>query len=374
MSVLQEAQRKILIIGMLPDEVDRRVSTVFAAETVALIGEYKLLETKYKSLVDAKAPEIFTAPDAAQAETKEVAKQLRMSTRTVCRHFLQNPHLVAKLRVLKSTKPGHAAAFEALLQEVKLLVYERLKTSVEEEQARLDQLSVIVAKEQKTSNEVRLLKEELEKAKKERSTEVSKRNEAIRKLKDELREIKQQAEDTTKRLESRSKQKEDQELQQAKDKEVSLRHEIETYTQNLADMIKKNREEEALLRKKKFKVESEVENWIHKYDQDMEEKQAELEDITTIYNEEKAQLDELQTRYNDLQKEYDRIMEERRVQQENRIAEEKRLKVMHLCATKIQAVFRGWKLRRDLAKKKAGGGGGGGKGSKKGTAKDKKKK
>jgi hypothetical protein len=37
------------------------------------------------------------------------------------------------------------------------------------------------------------------------------------------------------------------------------------------------------LRKKKFKIESEVENWIHKYDQDMEEKQAELEDITVNF-------------------------------------------------------------------------------------------
>ncbi|KAJ3066695.1 hypothetical protein HDU98_010015 [Podochytrium sp. JEL0797] len=38
MSVLQEAQRKVLVMGLLPDEVDRRVSNVFAAETVALIG------------------------------------------------------------------------------------------------------------------------------------------------------------------------------------------------------------------------------------------------------------------------------------------------------------------------------------------------
>ncbi|ORY39943.1 hypothetical protein BCR33DRAFT_853067 [Rhizoclosmatium globosum] len=310
MSVLQEAQRKVMVIGMLPDEVDRRVSTVFAAETVAYIGEYKLLEAKYRNLVEGRAPD---------AEVKETAKQLRISTRTVCRHFLQNPPLIAKLRYLKSTKPNNILQFEGLLQEVKVLVYERLKTSVEEEKAKQDQLSVIIAKEQKTSNEVRLLKEELEKAKKERSAEVSKRNETIRRLKEELRDIKQQAEDTTKRLESRSKQKEDQELQLAKDKEINMKAEIAKLTEELQDMIKKDREEEALLRKKKFKVESEVENWIHKYDQDMSEKQNELEDITTIYTEEKAQLDELQARYNELQKEYDRIMEERRINKRSKL-------------------------------------------------------
>jgi hypothetical protein len=54
-------------------------------------------------------------------------------------------------------------------------------------------------------------------------------------------------------------------------------------TATLAELCLKNREEEALARKKKFKIESEVENWISKYDQDMEEKQVEIDDITVNY-------------------------------------------------------------------------------------------
>ena len=41
---------------------------------------------------------------------------------------------------------------------------------------------------------------------------------------------------------------------------------------------------------KKFKIETEVENWINKYDQDMGEKQDEYEQIDEIYTEEKKQL------------------------------------------------------------------------------------
>lgn len=44
--------------------------------------------------------------------------------------------------------------------------------------------------------------------------------------------------------------------------------------------VLKHREEEARARKKKFKVESEVENWISKYDQELEEKQLEIDEIT----------------------------------------------------------------------------------------------
>jgi hypothetical protein len=59
-----------------------------------------------------------------------------------------------------------------------------------------------------------------------------------------------------------------------------LLNEIDTLKSQLEQNIILNREEEALGRKKKFKVESEVENWIHKYDQDLEEKQAEIDEIT----------------------------------------------------------------------------------------------
>jgi uncharacterized protein YdiU (UPF0061 family) len=65
--------------------------------------------------------------------------------------------------------------------------------------------------------------------------------------------------------------------------EYVMRQDISNIKFQLTETIKKDREEEALLRKKKFKIESEVENWIHKYDQDMEEKQAELEDVTVRF-------------------------------------------------------------------------------------------
>jgi IQ domain-containing protein D len=67
--------------------------------------------------------------------------------------------------------------------------------------------------------------------------------------------------------------------------------------------------------------------------------------------EEKAQLDELQARYNELQKEYDRIMEERRVAQELKKEQEKQMRRMVDAATLIQAVFRGWRVRKEIAKK-----------------------
>ena len=80
----------------------------------------------------------------------------------------------------------------------------------------------------------------------------------------------------------RSKQKEDSELQVFQDRENSLKSEISSLATTLSELELQNREKESLYRRRKFKIESEVENWISKYDQDMEEKQAEIDDITVF--------------------------------------------------------------------------------------------
>ena len=57
--------------------------------------------------------------------------------------------MITKLKYLKSNKLPSIVGFERTLGEMKTVVYERLKTSVEEEKAKQDQMSSIIAKEQK---------------------------------------------------------------------------------------------------------------------------------------------------------------------------------------------------------------------------------
>ncbi|KAI8815973.1 uncharacterized protein EV422DRAFT_337870 [Fimicolochytrium jonesii] len=382
LSVVVETQRKVQLVGLLPDAMDRRMGTVFVGEIVGGLTELRQLEAAYTAkLVAARAAIQNGAHGAKDPDLHTLPHAIRSVTRTLVRHFLQHPTASSKLRYLKSTKTAGVSQFESLLQEVRNLVYERLATTVEDEAEKRERLSGILGKEMRTSNEVKLLREELDKAKKERTAEVNKRNEVIRRLKEELRTIKKQAEDTTKRLESRSKQKEDADVQAFKDKQSHLQTETAALRQHLATLTQQHNEEEANLRKRKFKVESEVENWIHKYDQDMDEKQTELEDITAIYLEEKAQLDELSARHADMKKEYETIMEERKVEDEKRKEREALLRRNVMAATRIQALFKGWKVRRELAKQRSGSAkkGKGGKGkagakSAKGGAKSPKKK
>ena len=64
---------------------------------------------------------------------KEYTKQLKVATREITRLFSLSTSENTKLKYMKVPKSSTIGQFEGLIQEVKLLVYERLKTTVEEE-------------------------------------------------------------------------------------------------------------------------------------------------------------------------------------------------------------------------------------------------
>lgn len=53
----------------------------------------------------------------------------------------------------------------------------------------------------------------------------------------------------------------------------------------------------AYLLQKKFKIETEIENWIQKYDEELGYKQEEYEKVDTVYQQEKKLLVELEERF-----------------------------------------------------------------------------
>lgn len=80
--------------------------------------------------------------------------------------------------------------------------------------------------------------------------------------------------------------------------------------------------------------------------QDMGEKQAEMDEIQEMYEQEVAQLNELQERFNRLEVEYNVIMEERKQERERREAAESELQSMVKAAILIQSLWRAYKCRK----------------------------
>ncbi|ESO09893.1 hypothetical protein HELRODRAFT_167712 [Helobdella robusta] len=120
-------------------------------------------------------------------------------------------------------------------------------------------------------------------------------------------------------------------------------------------LLKTNWEKESVLRKKKFQIESEIENCIKTYDLEMRRLEIETNEIHSKYHDEKKLLAVLEQKFSTLKIEYDAIMEERRIAQELRDASEKELLKTIRAAYIIQSLWRAYKVRKNVKSKKKKG-------------------
>ncbi|XP_061906778.1 dynein regulatory complex protein 10 [Entelurus aequoreus] len=127
-------------------------------------------------------------------------------------------------------------------------------------------------------------------------------------------------------------------------KQASFQQEIDKLNIRLHTMTLKYREGEKVLQEINENVEMEIEYLIQKFDDEIEEHQAELELCQIDVEREEGECNRLEKPYADLEKEYNRIMEKRRLAEEKRVTELK-LKVTLYC----QSWWRGYCTRRELA-------------------------
>ncbi|XP_069848082.1 dynein regulatory complex protein 10 isoform X2 [Dipodomys merriami] len=249
-----------------------------------------------------------------------IIQQVQETTRNVLRCLLSNP---SSAKLLQERAPGRSAEAQCFLQslvEMRGFLFEKLLTSPMEVKERAQFLYDITRRNNRNQELINSLENELAERMKNRDMEVEKENFVIQELKNHLHQ-------------------------------------------------------------KKYKVETEIENWIQKYDSEMGEKQEEIEELDSIHKEEKQQLAELQQRHDVLVEEFSQIRAEREITSKKRMEAEREMVRMVKAATVIQAVWKGYLVRSMLmSKKKRGKGkggagkGGAGKGGGKGKGKGKGKK
>jgi len=250
--------------------------------------------------------------------------------------------------------------------ELKTQTLQKLSTSVEEEKSKEDWFLEISAREEKASQTLRQLQNEIKAEKAERERQVSARNETIQKLREELEEIKTGTVNEIKALEADTKAQEEADKTGFQSKEAALKEELAKLSAELAKRKDEDRESEEILRKRKVKYELEVENWISRYDQEVDEKEKEIAALRAIYDEEKKELTRLEDYFNQLmiEREAQLAIERKKAEEHARVHAQQA--TLHKAATMLQKMWRGRNARRDLERKKGGGKKGkGGKGKKK---------
>lgn len=285
-----------------------------------------------------------------------VAQQLSSSCKNILRAFLTNPNALSMIKN-QARRAEPCSMFLKDMSDLRDILLNKLLTTPEEEKERMQYIQEVSKRERQNATVIEDLEQKLKAAMDDKDEEIKKKNSIIRKLQADLRQIEKFSDENNKRVTNEAEKQEQADLKNSEGKKQRLMTELNQLKTQLQNAVMEHRENEQELRRKKFRVESQVENWIQKYDTDMNERQSEYEEIDLVYTEEKKQLHELEERFKTLEAEYQQIMEERRVAREKREAAEREMALMVKAATTIQAFWRSFKVRKALkARKKKGGG------------------
>lgn len=258
----------------------------------------------------------------------------------------------------------------ALLRDV---LFQKLLTTVDEERRRNDYLANLVSQERRSMSDIAKLQGELDELNEARADEIGAREAQIERVTEELYSIVQHGQTVTSRIDADADKKIAAQKLLFDDELARLTAEVEGHAKNLGDIRASHAVHEDAGKKKKFKIESGTSRWIAKYDTEMGQKQAEIDDITQHYETEKKQLTELQERFVTVEKEYDVIMAAQKQERDRQETAAAKLAEQERAASTIQRSWAGYKEKKAAAKGSKKGKKGSGKGKKKSGKKKKKK-
>ena len=284
----------------------------------------------------------------------QLQQQIRHSTRSIIRLFTRNHSGLKAILAQVEERPPAAASLISTSNNLRSIIMEKLLTTREEEEERSRYIQQIIQREAKASVEVKKLEILLTEASEEREADLNRRNVEIKKLKSDLAQLQKSSNETNKRIKSDALKQEVTDTKTSEGKCERLNQSIAQLRTQLSQAVAEHRQSEQILRSRKIKTESALETWIAKYDTDMGERQDEYEQIDTVYKVEKQQLEDLEERFAVLEEEYNRIIEERRVNAELKAEEERRLRLLTKAAVVIQAHWRSFSTRKKLKQKKKG--------------------
>uniref|UniRef100_A0A8C1Z2M3 Dynein regulatory complex protein 10 n=1 Tax=Cyprinus carpio TaxID=7962 RepID=A0A8C1Z2M3_CYPCA len=165
-------------------------------------------------------------------------------------------------------------------------------------------------------------------------------------LRNSLHQMEKCLEDFIVRTQQDAEKQSQSDTKTSEGKRARLQQEASQLSAQLNNVTAEDRERELALQKKKYKEETEIENWIQKYDTEIGEKQVDI-NLTFTY------LRVLEEHSAVLDLEYSQIMEERQEAQKQREQQEREREMQSQAATVIQAHWRGFCVRKAMKANKA---------------------
>uniref|UniRef100_A0A2K5TTU0 Dynein regulatory complex protein 10 n=1 Tax=Macaca fascicularis TaxID=9541 RepID=A0A2K5TTU0_MACFA len=373
MSILDEAINKVELVTLLSYVASNRedVEGVLGEDIMRAVREHEDL-CQEEAEEEGWLRDRLLSIELQKSSLSPLTQQIKDSTKNVLRLLLSNPQAARLLQMQTQSRSAEAQNFIDSLIELRGFLFEKLVTSPMEARDKAQFIQDINRQNSNNQQIIDTLENELAERMKKRNAEVEKENFVIQELKNHLHQVLKFSENSLLRTKQEAEKQQKADFRASQARVAKIQQEILQLQSQFYNLVMENREAEQALRKKKYKVETEIENWIQKYDTEMGEKQEELEDLEAVHKEEKIALEELKRRHKVLVEEFVQIREEREINSKKRMEAEQEMVRMVRAATLIQAFWKGY-LVRSLLRSKKKRGKGKAKGKEKGKQKGKEK-
>ncbi|NWX18240.1 DRC10 protein, partial [Aegotheles bennettii] len=367
-AVLDKTSSKLELSSLIPHVIDSldRFAGMLGPEITNSLLEHQKLSNQMEHLLASSEGGDTTRAEEHLSCLCLLEQHLKCSVRNVLRLLLANPSLCQALKHRARVRQPPAEMFIKAFEEFRNLMLERLLTSPVEEEEKVRLMGDISLQVKKNTETITALQAELAAATQTREEEIHKKDNVIKDLKNSIQDLTNYCKVSIQQIKKEGEKQQEEELQASRARCARLQQDIEQLRAQLSGVVLEHRASELAVRKRKCRAETEIVNWIQKYDTDMGEKQAEYEELLAAYDAEKAQLSVLMEKHALLLQEYSQIEEERRILQNKKEEALKELATMTRAAIRIQAFWRGYLVRCLLKskRKKKGKGKGKGKGKK----------
>ncbi|KAG5900188.1 hypothetical protein JTB14_035332 [Gonioctena quinquepunctata] len=243
-----------------------------------------------------------------------------------------------------------------IMQDLKAVAKSKLYTSGDKEDAMKRELRRAYKSNDLLTVVIDDLKEQLEKQRKELGDQLNEKVKIFEMYHKKMETIKENYQVQIKKTLHKSEKLMMHKSIQSEAKQADLADAARRVVNQYESMLAEHLEQEKHSRLRRFKTETQLQNWLTKYDQDIGEKQTEYEALKKEYDEKKAEMDEYEKLIDEQEEEYNTLMEEKRQEEERIFREMAYHFLVNRSARKIQRYWRAYRERKAKRKGRKGRG------------------
>ncbi|KAJ3230558.1 hypothetical protein HDU81_004435 [Chytriomyces hyalinus] len=356
-AIFEDALEQLAVLGDISQEVARADTKPLGEEITRILRDQRTLESRFQNLV-VDQEKLKSLPNKTkfkenQLAIMDVTNELQHGTHVLAKNLKAHPSVAHNLAKIQNEQSNLQALISRTIRELREQRFDSLASAVEEEKKKKNTLQNTINREKEASELQRSLQKELSNERRLLEEEVNERNQVIQQLKDTIQEINRLTNSEQKYIKKETKAHENSVKQQCQIREQELIEEKNLKSKSIQLEQRAYEQIVDFLSRQRKGLETQIQEWMVKYEEDTEAKSTELESLKQKRTTDLDKFEELVTAYEELEK----IVEEDR-QTKAREAEEKRVLNERIAAcSKIQRWWRGCiSLRKATAKpaKKAG--------------------